>query len=90
MDLNLCPSWRGSLDEINNLDEWIARSSAILLFASDKYFTSKNLNFEQWTRKQKRKHVLSLWQMCFNKAHAACIMLSQLQSIEVKVQYFGR
>ena len=28
------------LDDINNLDEHIAKSMAILLFASDKYFTS--------------------------------------------------
>ena len=40
MKLETCLRWRGSLDDINNLDEWIARSSAILLFASDKYFTS--------------------------------------------------
>ena len=35
-----CPRSVDDLDDINNLDEWIARSQTILLFASDKYFTS--------------------------------------------------
>ena len=42
------------------------------------------------SKKRKDKHILKLWQTAFIKSHAATIMFNQLQSIEVKVQYFGR
>ena len=53
----------GSLDDINNLDEWIARSLVILLFASDKYFTS-------WSCQNEIKSTLK-WKRPFFIVHEA-------------------
>ena len=51
------------LDDINNLDEWIARSVVLLLFASDKYFTS-------WSCQNEIKSSLK-WKRPFFLVHEA-------------------
>ena len=57
-------SRRLSLDDINNLDEWIARSLVILLFVSDKYFTS-------WSCQNEIKSTLK-WKRPFFLVHEVC------------------
>jgi hypothetical protein len=60
----LIPTDVDDLDDVNHLDEHIARSVAVLLFASDQYFTSESCQNEM---------MLTLkWQRPFFLVHEAC------------------
>jgi hypothetical protein len=57
---------------------------------SDKYLTKRTMNFLDWKKKRQYNHIKKLWRRCFIKANSAGIVINQLQSLELKVAYFGR